>query len=263
MEFGFSYIKQFGFVPLNYADTRVEVLENGAETTILSFATPLLLIIGMYLLIAICAYLLGSLNFAVMISKARYHDDIRLHGSNNAGTTNMMRTYGTHSAALTFAGDAAKGVVSTMIGGLLMGQTGAAVAALFCVLGHVFPLYFGFRGGKGVAVAAATILWINPLVFLFVVLVFVGIVWWTKYLSLGSIMGAAVYPVLLFNFTQPQLRGMPNILSVVVATIVIILHHANIRRLWRGEENKFSFKKSVKTEPAKKSLHSAGDEDED
>ena len=144
-----------------------------------------------------------------------------------------------------------------------MGQTGASVAALLCVLGHVFPVYFGFRGGKGVAVAAATILWINPLVFLFVMLVFVGIVWWTKYLSLGSIMGAAVYPVLLFNFTQPQLRGVPNILSVLVASIVIILHHANIRRLWRGEENKFSFRKSVKPASPKASLHNEDEESAD
>ena len=202
---------------------------------------------AMFVVIAAVAYLLGSINFAVIVSQRRHHDDIRNHGSKNAGTTNMMRTYGNVSAALTLGGDMAKGIVACIIGGLLMGQEGAAVAALFCVLGHVFPIFFEFRGGKGVAVAAATILYINPVVFLLVVLVFVGVVWFTKYLSLGSIIAAAIYPVFLFSFTLPAYRGWVNILAVMVSAVIIILHHANIARLWNGTEHKFAFKKSVQT----------------
>ena len=256
----FLEMRQFGILQLQNATKQTETID-GVEVTKLLIDMPMYWVALSLVVIGICAYLLGSLNFAVLISRNRYHDDIRLHGSKNAGTTNMMRTYGSSSAALTFAGDAAKGLVSCAIGGMLMGQTGAAVACLFCIIGHVFPCFFGFRGGKGVAVAAATVLWINPLVFLFVILIFVGVVWWTKYLSLGSIMATAIYPVLLFSFTPTNYRGIPNVIAVVVAVFIVYLHRANIVRLWNGNENKFKFKKSVKVAPATEAPSDSAEEE--
>ena len=130
-----------------------------------------------FVAIILCAYLLGSVNFAIIISGKKYKDDIRSHGSKNAGMTNMMRTYGKGAAALTLGGDALKAVISCIIGYLVMGQFGAYAAGLFCMLGHVFPLYYGFKGGKGVVTAAATVLMTDPIVFLILItalLCFVG-----------------------------------------------------------------------------------------
>ena len=119
------------------------------------------------------AYLLGSLNFAIIISAKQYKQDIRNFGSNNAGMTNMMRTYGRKAAALTLIGDALKAVVSCVIGYVVLGQFGAYMAGLFCIVGHIFPLYYKFKGGKGVVTAGVTILMCNPLVFLIVITIFI------------------------------------------------------------------------------------------
>jgi glycerol-3-phosphate acyltransferase PlsY len=99
------------------------------------------------------SYLLGSLNFAIIISGKTYRQDIRNHGSKNAGMTNMMRTYGKKAAALTLLGDMLKAVVSCLIGYALIGQLGAYIAGLFCMIGHIFPVFYRFKGGKGVACA--------------------------------------------------------------------------------------------------------------
>ena len=109
------------------------------------------------LLPLLIGYLLGSVNSAVIISRVFYRDDIRTHGSGNGGTTNVMRTYGKAAAIGTFAGDIAKTALSVLIGALLMGEDGAYMAGLGAIIGHIFPLYFHFRGGKGVACAAALV----------------------------------------------------------------------------------------------------------
>lgn len=206
------------------------------------------------LLCTAVGYLLGGLNFATILSKKLYHDDIRNYGSKNAGSTNMMRTYGTKAALLTLLGDVLKGVVSVFVGGLLLGVTiGGYASALGCVLGHVFPLYFGFKGGKGVATAAGAILLLHPLVFLCVVGVFVLTVVFSRYISLGSVLAAAVFPLLTF-YTLFYARvdsliagsGFAFLCAFAIAVIVIVKHHENLSRLAHGKESKFAFKKSGK-----------------
>ncbi|MBE6533771.1 MAG: glycerol-3-phosphate 1-O-acyltransferase PlsY [Ruminococcaceae bacterium] len=208
-----------------------------------------------FIAVILCAYLLGSINFAIIISGKKYKDDIRSHGSKNAGMTNMMRTYGKSAAVFTLVGDALKAVVSCVIGYLVMGQLGAYAAGLFCMVGHVFPLYYGFKGGKGVVTAAATVLMTDPLVFLILIVLFIIMVAIWRYISLASITCIGLYPLVL-SFTTKNFAGKisPFILfTVLMAFLIIGKHWPNIQRLREGTESKFSFKKSVKTPSQKES----------
>lgn len=196
------------------------------------------------LLLAGCivAYLCGSVNSAILISRVKYHEDIRDYGSKNAGMTNMLRTYGKSAGILTLVFDMLKAVISVLLAVLLTGQDGGYCAMVFCMLGHMFPLYFLFRGGKGVAVAAASILCLEPLAFLVVIIVFAAVVAMTKYVSLGSVMAALLYPLFL-NRLYYLLHGSdPGIFvsgaSLIAALLVVIMHRENIRRLLAGKEAK-------------------------
>ena len=195
-------------------------------------------------------YLLGSFNFAMIVSKKMYGEDIREKGSKNAGTTNMMRTYGKKAAVLTFVGDILKAVVAVLIGSFIVGILhGGYAAALGCVIGHVFPFLYGFKGGKGVASAAAAILVLNPFAFLVVIGVFIVTVLLTRYVSLGSVLAAAVFPVITFytyfgGSSAAPGSGFAFICAFAISAIVIIKHRSNLKRLAHGTESKFSFKKS-------------------
>ena len=212
------------------------------ETGVILYNIPWSLAILSFVLLLVIGYLLGSINFATFISKRKYNEDIREHGSGNAGMTNMMRTYGTKAAALTLIGDMVKTAIGVLIGYLLMGRAGAYVAGLGAVIGHTWPIYYKLKGGKGVVTAITMILCTNFFVGLILLAVFAAIVYATKYVSLGSIMGALIYPVILSNF------GSIGIVELICCFMVVILlvfnHRANIKRLYHGEENKFSFKKS-------------------
>lgn len=214
---------------------------------------------GVFLCIVI-PYLLGSINFGVIISRKEYHDDVRTHGSGNAGATNMLRTYGVKAAVLTMAGDMLKAVVAVGLGYLIVGtnvlltdpttgdvfhykdQFGAAIAGLFVMLGHMFPVYFKFKGGKGVATSAMVILMISPITCLFCFLIFMIIVVGTKYVSLGSIMGVIFYPILLTAFSGGQ-NPTACIMAVLMALAVVFMHRENIQRLRDGNERKISLGK--------------------
>ena len=148
------------------------------------------------LLPAVIGYLLGSINTAVLISRTFYHEDIRTKGSGNAGMTNMMRNYGRGAAAATLIGDMLKTAISVVIGALLVAESGMYVAGFFSIIGHVYPVFFGFRGGKGVASMAALVLCTEPLAFFILIFMFICIVAATKFLSLGSIMAAMMYPLI-------------------------------------------------------------------
>ena len=178
---------------------------NESETTFL------ILTVLCYLVTVVAAYLLGSLNFAIIISGKQYRQDIRNFGSKNAGMTNMMRTYGKKAAGLTLLGDALKAVASCLIGYLLLGQMGAYVAGLFCIIGHMFPIYYRFKGGKGVVTAAVTVLMCNPFVFLILFVMFVVIVLCTKYISLGSVLCMLLYPILLDRIDRWLFGGAPYV----------------------------------------------------
>ena len=213
--------------------------------------------ISIWLVVLFCvvagaaAYFLGSMNFAVIISKYTFHDDIRRYGSGNGGMANMLRTYGKAAAGFTLLCDAAKAAVSVLIGTLLAGEAGAYIAGLCCVVGHSFPIYYGFKGGKGIVVTAVTILCLNPLVFLVLFILFALIVAGTKYLSLGSIIGVLIYPLFLNRMYPLTHHGMSEsivaaVVSILNAVFVVWRHRENIKRLMSGTENKFSLKKKDK-----------------
>ncbi|MBQ1260517.1 MAG: glycerol-3-phosphate 1-O-acyltransferase PlsY [Clostridia bacterium] len=202
-------------------------------------------------------YLLGSINSAIIISKLLYRDDIRCHGSGNAGMTNMLRTYGKGAAGLTLFGDVFKTALAIFIAGVVFGfnyvggvSTGIGfcyVAGLFAVLGHIFPIYYGFKGGKGVLVTSAMALILTPLPFLILFAVFGLIVAVSKYVSLGSICVAILYPVVLHGYFAASFSSpMPGLLSlsvIIIAVLIVWCHRANIERISNRTENKISFGK--------------------
>lgn len=198
------------------------------------------------LLCSIVPYLLGSLNAAIIVSKHKYHDDIRNHGSGNAGMTNMGRVFGKQGALLTLLGDTCKQFVSVLIGIVLCGEMGAYVAGVFCMLGHIAPIFYHFRGGKGVLTAATMVLMIDWQVFLVVFLVFVLTVLTTRYVSLGSVVGGfalpgTVYASAVLRGTYPSLPALG--FSLFIGMMLIFMHRSNLRRLFNGTENQISFRK--------------------
>lgn len=223
--------------------------------------TVLLILLGC----AVTGYLIGSLNSAIILSRLMYHDDIRKYGSGNAGMTNMMRVYGKTAAGLTLLFDILKTGIAVWIGILLLGHHAAYTAGAACVVGHCYPLYYKFKGGKGVAVTAGLCLFANPPVFLILFIIFAIVVGFTKYISLGSIMGLLFFPLMLRSFYQFFRQPVPLtvlIPALFITVLVILQHRENIKRLWAGEENKFSFKKSKKT-PHQKQLDAQREARED
>lgn len=217
---------------------------------------------------AVIGYLLGSVNTAVLISRAFYREDIRTKGSGNAGMTNMMRTYGRGAAAATLIGDMLKTAISVGIGALLAAEAGMYIAGLFSVIGHIFPVFFGFKGGKGVASTAALVLCTEPVAFFILIFIFICIVAATKFLSLGSIMTVMMYPLIL-NRVYMLIRDpagvpfIPTMVSFAVMVLIVAKHRDNIRRLMKGEESKFTIKKSVKVPKTEESTETTASADEE
>ncbi len=234
------------FSELMYKGYLGEYLETVGTKTGVGF---FVLIVVAFLLITIVPYVLGSLNCAIIITKKLYHDDIRSHGSGNAGMTNMLRTYGTKMAVLTLLCDASKAVVSILVGRLVFGIIGAYVAGLACIVGHVFPLFYKFKGGKGVVTVAVTIFmtnWKVGLVLLFMFLVLVG---FSKFVSLGSVMCMLIYPLILDRINMLERIPAPKLvmLFAMAMTVLIVAKHApNIKRLVEGTESKISFTRKGK-----------------
>ncbi len=209
----------------------------------------------LFLCSALCAalaYLLGSLSFSIIVTKLLYHKDIRAFGSGNAGMTNVLRTFGKGAAALTIAGDIGKGVLAVLLAKWIFTLAGSAplfgayIAAVFAVLGHVYPLYFGFKGGKAVSVATGTIIAIEPVLILPLVVIFFTVFGLSKMVSLASISCAAAYPVvtfLYFFFIRKQDAAWTTLCAAAVGVLVIWLHRGNIARIKNGTEYKFFQKK--------------------
>ena len=210
------------------------------------------------LAVAAEAYLLGSVDTGILVSKYLYHDDVRTHGSGAAGMTNMLRTFGKKAAALTAAGDVLKGVVAVCLGRWLFGHLpadaavspylGVYLAAILAVVGHSKPIYFGFKGGKGVLVGAGAALATEPLVCAALLVIFLIEVAITRIVSLGSIIIAALYPVgTLINLIACG-ANLPTVVfstvcCAIMAAMVIWLHRSNIERLKNGTEYRFGEKK--------------------
>ncbi len=208
--------------------------------------TTLIIILGC-LACAVIGYLLGSINWSIIISRIFYKDDIRTHGSGNAGSTNMLRTHGTVSGLVTFACDGIKTAIAVIAGALIYNLPGAYVAGLFCIIGHVFPVFFKFKGGKGVVTVAVMMALTNIKTFLICLLIFLIVVIGTKYVSLGSIIAVILYPLILFNmlllFKAQWIEYVGVPIAFLVTVIVVVKHRSNIKKLLNHTESKISFSK--------------------
>jgi glycerol-3-phosphate acyltransferase PlsY len=185
-------------------------------------------------------YLLGSASIAVLLSKYVHKKDIRLLGSGNAGATNVARTYGMAAGLATLAGDILKTVCAMLIGRVLLGMPGMLLAGAACLIGHCWPVYFKFKGGKGVAVGAALALMLDWRLLIIIVAVFFAAYLLTKTVSVGSLSAAAAFPIAqaLLGVTL----GPALFLGIFIMAIVIFRHRGNIIRLLRNKEAKFSLR---------------------
>lgn len=207
--------------------------------------------IALYILVAIIGYAIGSVNFSIIFSKKFAGFDVREKGSGNAGTTNMLRSVGKGAAALTLICDILKGIVAVLIAywiGNIASEAKSEILvqlAGFCaVVGHTFPVYFGFKGGKGVATSLGILLLINWKIGLICLVFAILVMALTKMVSLGSIMAAILFPVLtLFIKENYLVQGNYIIFGIAMAAFVIFNHRANLQRILQGKENKLSFKK--------------------
>jgi glycerol-3-phosphate acyltransferase PlsY len=205
-----------------------------------------LMLAGVVLCI-ILPYLIGSINPAIILSRKIYHDDIRSHGSGNAGATNTLRTYGTKMAVLIFVLDLFKAVVAVVLGSVIMSrEMGGAIAGIFVILGHTFPIYYKFEGGKGVASLAGVVLVLSPITFVILISLFVAIVCLTRFVSLGSVMCALLLHLIQHAF-YPK-NGFITLACIVIMALIVFMHRENIKRLMAGKESKISFSSKKKTD---------------
>ena len=206
-----------------------------------------------YIIVTIIAYLLGSISFSVIISKKMAGFDVREKGSGNAGTTNVLRTVGKKASIITLICDVLKGVAAILvayIAGLILKDSVdkallIQLAGLAVIIGHTFPIFFGFKGGKGIATALGVLLitnWNIGLICLVFALVLMII---TKMVSLGSLAAAVLFPILIIFMphTSYLVDGNYIIYGILIAALVIFNHRANVKRLLTGTENKIDFKK--------------------
>lgn len=203
--------------------------------------------------VAVIAYLIGSLNMAIIISKFHKSKDIRDFGSGNAGMTNMLRTFGRRAATWTFIGDFTKGALTVFIARYIgeiqnLSFDIAYVAALFVVLGHIYPLYFKFKGGKGISAALGAMFVLNWVTFVTIAIGIIPMVFIIKIVSAVCLCGASLYPVLNFVVLWLGERNMVTevipytILAELMAALVFYAHRENIARLRSGTEHTFGSK---------------------
>lgn len=204
----------------------------------------------LYILIGIISYCIGSISFSVIFSKKMAGFDVREKGSGNAGSTNVLRTVGKKAAALTLICDILKGIIAVLVAyafskivedanGALMVQ----IAGIAVVIGHTFPIFFKFKGGKGIATSLGIIILINYQIGLICLIFALLVMFLTKTVSIGSIMAAILFPVLTLVIHENYLLGDNYIVfGIILALIVIFNHRSNIKRIMNGEENKLGKK---------------------
>ena len=198
--------------------------------------------IFLVILAAVLGYLLGCIPSGVLVSRYYGQTDIRNAGSGNSGTTNVLRTLGWLPSVATLLGDVLKGVVGALIGKLLGGETGMLVAAFCTVLGHDFPVFFGFKGGKGIATSLGVtfvICWPVAPCLVGIVVIIVAL---TKMMSVGTLTASVSFPI-LYYFLAPEGANRRAYLLFAVMTMLLsfFCHRSNIKRLLRGEENRLDF----------------------
>ena len=193
-----------------------------------------------FAIIAVCAYLFGSLSFAIIVSKVTLGKDIRNYGSGNAGLTNAYRTMGAKKTLFVLLGDIAKGAAAVSVGWALGGPVGKLTAGIFVILGHMFPLYFGFKGGKGILSGGTIAIMIDWRVALVVWGGFLVLAALTRWVSLGSCWAGASFPFATwFVYHDTVLLA----LSILIGGLILWKHRANMGRMLKGEESKLSFHK--------------------
>lgn len=216
----------------------------------------------MLIIALVVSYLIGSINFALIVSKIFVKKDVRKMGSGNAGMTNVIRTVGIVPGIITFVGDFGKGLAAPLIAkflffpyiaenapdfiaNFLTPEYGVYFCGFLCIIGHAYPIFFGFRGGKGVSTSIAVLFCINWIVAAFVLTTFLVLFLITKIISIGSVLGAVEFPI--FNFLINYNKGLDTIelvyivvLSVLIASLVFLKHKDNIIRLNKGEEKQLS-----------------------
>jgi glycerol-3-phosphate acyltransferase PlsY len=200
-----------------------------------------------FLWIAIAAYLLGSIPVGYLLVRIFRRQDIRTFGSGNIGATNVLRSGGKALGAATFILDVCKGALAVLLAAMIAGsvlptvpqRNVEAVAALFAVLGHMFPVWLGFRGGKGVATGFGVFLVAAPWAALSAITVFLIVCAITRYVSLGSILGAASFPFFAWFMVKGERPALFITVQAIVALLIIVKHHPNIRRLLAGNEHRF------------------------
>lgn len=206
---------------------------------------------GVYIAIAIIAYAIGSINFSVIFSRKFAGFDVREKGSGNAGTTNMLRSVGKKAALITLVCDILKGIVAILIAyilGKIVKEVNGAIlvqiAAVAVVIGHTFPIFFEFRGGKGVATSLGILLLINWQIGLICLIFALVVMALTRMVSVGSTLSAILYPILVICGVGTEyyiVGGNYIIFSVLLALIVVFNHRANIKRIVSGQESKLKF----------------------
>jgi len=200
------------------------------------------------------AYLLGSIPFGLLLGKLFGGADVRKTGSGNIGATNVARVAGPLAGIFTLLLDAAKGALAVVLAARLSDQssTWMIIAGLCALVGHCFPIWLGFHGGKGVATAAGVFLVLCPLALFGSVILFVLVVLYWRYVSLGSMSAAAAMPLLIYFFWAPH-HAPPYAVtfgSLAAALLIVYKHDANIQRLVQGDEPRFSFRKKPSEEDA-------------
>ena len=190
-----------------------------------------------YIIVIVSAYLLGSVSMSVLISRIFYTDDVRSHGSGNAGATNMARVYGLVPGFAVLVLAALKTVLACIIGRLLLGGTGFCLAGIFCLIGHCYPVFFRFSGGKGVSAGVVLALLIDWRVFLIAFVLFLLLFFFTRIISVCS-MSCAVVIAIASILLRLELYDI--ILAVFLAAIILVRHRSNIIRLLHGQEAKFT-----------------------
>lgn len=202
----------------------------------------------------VLSYLIGSVNFSIILSKMISGEDIRKSGSGNAGATNMLRTLGKAPAAATLILDVLKGVACVVLAKVFVSRAGGAeleniclpyIAGLCAVLGHNFPIYFGFKGGKGVATSLGVVMTLDWKIGLIVMIVSLAIMAATRYVSLGSVLGSVMFVIikLIKDFVTGDIQPVGMICIIIMGALIVIRHRANIKRLLNGTENKLGSKR--------------------
>lgn len=196
------------------------------------------------LLIILVSYILGSISTSYIIAKKFAGVDIRTQGSGNAGSTNVLRTLGKKAGALTFVGDFLKGSLAVFISKIIAKKYGiddlsaGYLAAAFVVLGHNYPVFLGFKGGKGVATSLGSMITLNPIIASICFVVFLIVVFFTRYISLGSILGISISPFIMIILKNKQ----AFFITLFLTAVTIISHRENIKRLINGTERKLGQK---------------------